>query len=68
MLHTPQPLQAREIVRLLSGGPTMTITSVQADDATCMWFERGVSRHGTFPVAALERVPRSTGPVIRKSY
>jgi uncharacterized protein YodC (DUF2158 family) len=50
---TPQ-FQNGDLVHLRPGGPLMTITGIQGDQANCIWSEPdGRLRSGQFPVALL---------------
>ena len=57
-----------DVVRLKSGGPPMTVTSVESGDndvgyvAFCIWFNaKGNEKSGHYPAAAL--VPVTEAPV-----
>jgi len=51
-------LKVGDVVRLKSGGPVMTVTTVGDDYGTpmiwCMWFDQKGSQTGKFPPAALQ--------------
>jgi uncharacterized protein YodC (DUF2158 family) len=55
MQSRPTPLfQSGDLVRLRSGGPLMTVKSVQGDQVICSWSEEdGELRSGSFPIAML---------------
>ena len=57
--------QIGEVEQLKSGGPLMTILSV--DEATrrivCQWFDRAVAVQSDFPPEVLVGVPRPTGGI-----
>lgn len=44
-----------EVVQLKSGGPRMTVKSVNGDDTDCVWFEKSKQHSGTFPTALLTK-------------
>lgn len=48
-----------DVVRLKSGGPVMTVTTVGEHYGTptiwCTWFDQKGSQNGTFPPAALRK-------------
>lgn len=47
-------LRAGDLVRVRSGGPLMTVTSVQGDQVSCSWTDwDGRLESQTFPVGAL---------------
>ncbi len=54
-MQTAAPvLQSGDLVRLRSGGPLMTVTSVQGDQVICFWSNGdGEVRSGAFPVAVI---------------
>jgi uncharacterized protein YodC (DUF2158 family) len=43
-----------DTVQLKSGGPPMTITEVNDEEATCVWFDRGEGKANAFVMAALQ--------------
>ncbi len=45
-----------DVVELKSGGPDMTITSIEGDKANCTWFVEGKPHYGQFPIIALQKV------------
>ena len=54
-------LQEGDLVRLIAGGPSMSLQSISEDgrDATCMWFDKdGVLLEETFRLRSLEKVVR----------
>lgn len=52
--QTDAPLQSGDLVRLRSGGPLMTVESVQGDHVICSWSTGyGDLRSGSFPVAMI---------------
>jgi uncharacterized protein YodC (DUF2158 family) len=61
---TSEPVGVSALVHLRSGGPAMTVKSVNGDDVTSVWVdEEGNVRSATFPLALLtveEPVPPET--------
>lgn len=61
-----------DTVRLKSGGPIMTIETIDAksmgssekDHAWCQWFEKNKLETGVFPLTSLEKTG-SSGPRVR---
>jgi uncharacterized protein YodC (DUF2158 family) len=62
--------QKGNTVRLKSGGPIMTIETIDAraylggsekDHARCQWFEKNELETGVFPLASLEAAVPSSG-------
>lgn len=54
--------QKGDVIRLKSGGPAMTVTSVgeahmsSAMSVWCVWFDvKGEQKNGTFPIEAVEK-------------
>lgn len=47
---------AGDIVRLKSGGPTMTIRWVDEGEAYCEWFSKDENKGATFAFHQLEKV------------
>lgn len=50
-----------DAVFLISGGPKMTVTSVDDEMAYCTWFDEKEQRHGSFPHAALKAPGSGSG-------
>lgn len=56
-----EQFQEGDVVRLKSGGPTMTVTQVGEAHMTgrmtvwCVWFDPKGQQNGTFPPGALEK-------------
>lgn len=53
-------IQKGDVVRLKSGGPTMTVTGVGEDmygvvTVWCSWFDKSDAKEGTFPIEAVEK-------------
>jgi uncharacterized protein YodC (DUF2158 family) len=58
---TPPLLKEGDVVRLVSGGPSMTITSVtryasEAVHCNTLWFNDKTIETGSFPESSLKRV------------
>ena len=66
MLPFLNPLQAGDLVQLLSGGPCMTLASIEGVEALCFWNERGSAQRESFPLVTLRRceLPASAGPQV----
>jgi uncharacterized protein YodC (DUF2158 family) len=48
-------MKSGDTVRLKSGGPKMTVTTVGNDGKVyCTWFDNTDPKHGVFPPATLE--------------
>lgn len=56
-----------DVVQLKSGGPDMTVVSLDEDTTLktsqvhCQWFEKNRPHSGSFPAAALEKVDEDAG-------
>jgi uncharacterized protein YodC (DUF2158 family) len=48
-------IRAGDVVVLKSGGPDMTVESVEGLQARCAWFLNGELKRGSFPLSALEK-------------
>ena len=50
-----------DVVILKSGSPPMTVTAVEGDQVTCVWFEhvgtKNQKKSGTFPATTLKAMP-----------
>ncbi len=44
-----------DTVRLLTGGPLMTVESVRGDDVVCVWFDNSKRWSDVFKAAALRK-------------
>jgi uncharacterized protein YodC (DUF2158 family) len=44
-----------DVVVLKSGGPSMTIESIEDDEAACVWFQAQQQRSGSFKLFMLEK-------------
>lgn len=51
-----------ELMRLKSGGPTMTVSGVNKDGVQCKWFEGSKLRSEYFVWALVERVKHDDTP------
>jgi len=49
-----EPIRVGDLVRFKGGGSTMTVESIEGEEATCTFLLGGRQR---LPLAALERVP-----------
>jgi len=47
-------IKAGDKVKLNSGGPIMTVSTVYGTDATCEWFEKNDVKSHTFVITSLE--------------
>ena len=45
-----------DVVQLKSGGPHMTITTVNTDQVICIWFEKGKQEYSDFNPLVLEKI------------
>jgi uncharacterized protein YodC (DUF2158 family) len=53
-----------DVVQLNSGGPHMTVISIDDDAAFCVWFNaKGESLQREFPLYTLKKVPPKPGPM-----
>ena len=63
-----------DVVRLRSGGPTMTVeqqakTAMTGEDCVwCHWFEKTKQHKGTFPPTVLELVGSRTEPTVNLGH
>jgi len=56
-------LKVGDVVQLKSGGPLMTVRSVDENSVLCVWFDGKDSKSGRFPGATLNLVPEENhGP------
>jgi len=53
-------------VQLKSGGPMMTIQSVDADAANCIWFDKGTLRNAEFLPDTLVEATDIVGTVLAR--
>ena len=51
-----------DIVRLKSGGPLMTVNSVERGTAHCVWMKDETPMARTFSIAALEEAAKPPDP------
>lgn len=50
-----EKIESGDVVKLKSGGPRMTVSSVDQGDAFCYWFVDHEVRRNTFPLAVLTK-------------
>jgi uncharacterized protein YodC (DUF2158 family) len=65
--RTMENFKSGDTVQLKSGGPTMTIHTVNSDGSMfCQWFDKGdVLKQGEFQPAQLKKAePRDNGPYV----
>jgi uncharacterized protein YodC (DUF2158 family) len=48
-------IRAGDVVVLKSGGPDMTVESIEGLLARCVWFLSGELKRGNFPLSTLEK-------------
>jgi uncharacterized protein YodC (DUF2158 family) len=49
-------LRQGDLVRLRSGGPLMTISTIEGDQVVCVWNENGQTNDATFPADVLQKL------------
>jgi uncharacterized protein YodC (DUF2158 family) len=49
--------QIGDVVKLKSGGPKMTVESMDNDGVKCVWFDKADSKAAIFPEGTLARLP-----------
>jgi len=59
------PLKPGDVVQLKSGGPFMTIESVDDADAVCVWFEQSRQNRDKFALIMLTSAPGGPMRAIR---
>lgn len=64
------PMEIGDVVRLKSGGPKMTIVSIdESAGASCTWFDRNGKRHeSVFALATVEVFVARPPEVPKKSW
>jgi uncharacterized protein YodC (DUF2158 family) len=51
-----------DVVQLKSGGPTMTVNSIDDNEVECVWFVKDQQQYGSFPAVVLRKyTPPSFG-------
>jgi uncharacterized protein YodC (DUF2158 family) len=50
------PFQIGDVVELKSGGPDMTVESIEDLKASCVWFDKGDMKRALFPSNTLQKV------------
>lgn len=56
--------QIGDVVQLKSGGPKMTVESMDTDGVKCVWFDKNDSKAAVFPVGTLARLPSKGRPSV----
>jgi uncharacterized protein YodC (DUF2158 family) len=59
-----RPILAGDIAHLKSGGPAMTVRSINEDRVECEWFDKDALKKHEFKLHSLRRGPRSPTPII----
>jgi uncharacterized protein YodC (DUF2158 family) len=68
MLQFTEPLKLGDVVQLKSGGPRMTVDSVDGDRFVhCAWFEGRTKKTDVFEIFTLRLVEQELKPVVRRS-
>jgi uncharacterized protein YodC (DUF2158 family) len=44
-----------DVVQVKSGGPSMTIASIEGGQALCQWFDKNTQKAGRFALETLEK-------------
>jgi uncharacterized protein YodC (DUF2158 family) len=58
------PIKEGDVVRLVSGGPSMTVEEVFEESARCQWFEKARLRTHKFKLSCLQKTtPEQLGVV-----
>lgn len=60
-----QEIHKGMLVRLKSGGPSMTVRAISASQAYCEWFTETDRRQGTFDFSSLEVMSSAESPGTR---
>jgi uncharacterized protein YodC (DUF2158 family) len=56
-----------DVVELKSGGPRMTVQSVEEDGTTrCLWFVANELKSGSFPQGVLDESGHRDRPIVRR--
>jgi uncharacterized protein YodC (DUF2158 family) len=58
-----KPIAAGDLVHLKSGGPTMTVRSIETDNVECEWFDKGALKTHKFKLHSVRRGPYSNRPI-----
>lgn len=59
-------MESGDVVVLKSGGPKMTIGSIQDGKATCLWFVNDTIQQSDFPFCCIELAKKETKPVVKR--
>jgi len=63
-----KPIFNGDLVHLKSGGPTMTVRSIQGDNVECEWFDKGTLKKHQFKLHSLRRGPHSSRPILSINF
>jgi uncharacterized protein YodC (DUF2158 family) len=63
-----RPIAAGDLVHLKSGGPTMTVRSIEGDIVECEWFDKSALKKHKFKLHSLRRGPHSNRPIFSINF